>query len=1234
MPTCCKRFSVLALLLLFVAIPDAAAQMSPEQQQQLIQLADRLEQQYETEHAQAVERARELGLPVRKKLPDGRLMFLERFAYGRPMYIVDQNRVAAQTSGTAALHPEGSDSLSLTGEGQTLGMWEIGKARGSHRELEDRITQQDAGGTFGTADHATHVAGIMIGAGVRDQAQGMSYEANLDAYTAGDGNGEMSRAASNGLQVSNHSYGYLVGWVGTRECGPNNEELRNWLGDPSVSGEEDWKFGYYGGAAKRWDRIAYRAPYYLITKSAGNEVGDNGPERHCEGNQIVNVNRPPDGGQNGFDSVSGRDAGKNVFSIGAAQDIPGGYEEPSDVDIAGFSSRGPTDDGRIKPDLVGNGTGLVSSVGGADDAYDRYWGTSMSSPNVSGSIGLLLEHQRNLHAGTRLKAATIKALLIQTTNEAGPGTGPDYRFGWGLMNTTKAAHLMSRDAKLGGGLIQERTMTQNDTIRIPVEVSERGEPLRATISWYDPPGRAPGKSLDPREPMLVNDLDLRVVGPNGEHHQPWVLDVNNPSQAATRGDNTVDNTEQVFLGDPAPGRYVVEITHKDQLQEETMNNRYQAGSQDVSVILDRKPGERYTISGRVTLDRDPSVGAGNVTVKLSSFAEDSTTTGPDGYYEFPGLYNGDYAVTTSVAGDVSFDPTRRNVTVDGGDVQNVDFSAATPGQRLVTLRLNTSTLPDTLNPHDTVTVRGCLEGCNGGSSTLPDGNVLARNGSTTLTMTNAGGDYWRTTFAVPDAQAVNFRFYSPLAERDGLGGLEDGDDHRIEAGIGNLALPLHYFEKGDDQNENYAWSPWQTGGSKRGMIAVQFRVYLPEALSPILPPGVRGNDLGGDGPLRRDQSRLSLEKEAEDESKPGYHLYSDVAYYPSSTTGETQRYRYKLNLRAWEEASDRTFVVPDQDTTLHWTYAANAKPSATRDEGSTGEEKPVTINVLANDSDFDEDSLSIVSVSDGRNGTASIASDSTVRYVPDPDFDGEDKFSYTVSDGRGGTAKGVVNVFVNGVNDVPIAPAGVQPADTSIVIEGDASTPLAVSWKEGSDPDDSSLSYTWQLAATETFETLLLSRDTGEETSLETDYGTVDSLLASAGVEQDESITLYHRVLAADDDTTTAGTPVAVSLRRGNVKVGIERLGGGVPTELSLRENYPNPFAQATTIEYGLPEGTSVRVVVYNTLGQRVRVLADRRQSAGWHALRFQSGELPSGAYVVRIRAGGDTRTGRMTLVQ
>ncbi|MCX7785403.1 MAG: S8 family serine peptidase [candidate division WOR-3 bacterium] len=566
-----KSNGLFAIIFVIFSIGNLWAQIET-QREWLLRYAQEQKEKYQRERAEAESIAKSLNLPILDIDELGRTIELQRFENGRPVYYITENLNAAKTISTDKVWPGGSGGFSFTGASEILGIWDAGKVRNTHQELTGRVILGDGASTL--SNHATHVAGTMIASGVQANAKGMSYQGSLRAYDWNNDQSEMASAAADGLKVSNHSYGIITGWYT-----PNGVSW-HWYGDPAVNSSEDYEFGFYSEEARNWDNIARKAPYYLIVKSAGNdrlEGPSSQPITHTHsGSGSYNCIHNLDGAPNGYDCISHAGVAKNILTVGAVDDIPNGYSQPSDVVMSSFSCWGPTDDGRIKPDVVANGINLYSCISTSDNTYSTYSGTSMSSPNASGSVGLLLQARRSYWGNNPLRASTIKGLIIHTADEAGSNPGPDYVFGWGLMNTLKAVQVIKADSNAGGNfMIREYTLTNGGQIEFQV-LSNGTQPLRVTICWTDTAGTPPSPSLDPPTPMLVNDLDLRVISPTNTTYYPWILDPNNPSAPATTGDNSRDNVEQVYIASPSAGAYTIRINHKGTLV---------AGPQPVSVIV-------------------------------------------------------------------------------------------------------------------------------------------------------------------------------------------------------------------------------------------------------------------------------------------------------------------------------------------------------------------------------------------------------------------------------------------------------------------------------------------------------------------------------------------------------------------------------------------------------------------------------------------------------------------------
>ncbi len=562
-----KTFTIVSLIALSLSSwsqiqsdTQQPALTSEEKAKKLEKLGQRLEIEYYKNIEKAREIARKSGQPLKYSTPTADFELVGLDEKNRLVYYTTHNFDAAESTGTSEVWASTPTGYGLTGGGLSIGEWDGGAVLTTHQEFGSRVTQVD--GASSLSSHATHVAGTLIAAGVDPSAKGMAYDANLSAHDWNNDDAEMAAYAATGL-VSNHSYGTISGW---RE----NNGTWEWWGDTTISATEDDNFGKYSTSARDWDSIAWLAPNYLIVKSAGNDRND-GPPAGTTSHEVMvfsggswvgipsNTYRPQDGGVDGYDCMSIKGTAKNILTVGAVFDIPGGYSNPNDVVMTSFSNWGPTDDGRIKPDLVGNGVGLYSTSSSGNTNYYNSSGTSMSSPNVAGSL-LLLQEMYNDSNNVFMLSSTLKGLALHTADEAGANDGPDYSNGWGLLNTKSAADVI---ADTVANRILEENLTNNATYTYTV-YSDGTQPLAATICWNDPPG-LPKSALDDTASNLINDLDLRILDSGGSTFQPWILDPANPSAAATTGDNFRDNVEKVFIANPVAGFYTIQVTHKGTL---------------------------------------------------------------------------------------------------------------------------------------------------------------------------------------------------------------------------------------------------------------------------------------------------------------------------------------------------------------------------------------------------------------------------------------------------------------------------------------------------------------------------------------------------------------------------------------------------------------------------------------------------------------------------------------------
>ena len=544
----------------------------------------------------ARDKANAMGIPMRQERPDGTVrQIIDLDENGEFVINSTFNVNAAISTSTNFVQ---SAPYNLDGTGWIVGVWDGGDVRASHQEFGgNRVTVFN---NVGLSSHATHVAGTIAALGVNSSAKGMATNARIDSYffssIISELNSRVATApgqAANKHYVSNHSYGNVVGWDGN-----------TWRGTGTNQNAVASQFGQYNGGARDYDVVIYNAPYHLLVKSAGNDNSNNpntgatvfiggvqqtyNPAIHPPGDGLYRntTNNPA----NGYENIPTSGNAKNILTVGAANDaVTNGLRDPSKSTLTGFSSRGPTDDGRIKPDIVANGVSLTSSTSASNTSYGNSSGTSMSGPNVAGSAILLVQLYSNLFAGDAMRASTLKGLIIHTATDLG-NPGPDYHYGWGLMDTQKAADLIiDHHANPTKNRMIEDQVTNSVTHKTHSFDWDGSSPIRATLCWTDPAGSATS-AHDSRVSRLVNDLDLKLIAPDGSEHFPFVMPfvgtwtVESMSENATTGVNSTDNVEQVFIENPGQaGEWQALVTYKNTL---TSN-----GHQHYSLLLSGSAGD-------------------------------------------------------------------------------------------------------------------------------------------------------------------------------------------------------------------------------------------------------------------------------------------------------------------------------------------------------------------------------------------------------------------------------------------------------------------------------------------------------------------------------------------------------------------------------------------------------------------------------------------------------------------
>jgi hypothetical protein len=211
-----------------------------------------------------------------------------------------------------------------------------------------------------------------------------------------------------------------------------------------------------------------------------------------------------------------------------------------------FTSKGPTKDGRIKPEIAGVGELVMSTV--ENNTYALNTGTSMACPNVAGGAGLLYQRYRQLHGNQDPKSALIKTILMNGATDIG-NPGPDYSSGFGTMNMGHSLAMLDSNRIFMDTI--NTGVQQSFTFTVPANTAK----AKVMLYWNDP--AAAPLSVN----TLVNDLDLTVTSPSNVTTLPLVLNPNgsNVASVAAPGADHTNNVEQVTLSNPAAGTYTVKV---------------------------------------------------------------------------------------------------------------------------------------------------------------------------------------------------------------------------------------------------------------------------------------------------------------------------------------------------------------------------------------------------------------------------------------------------------------------------------------------------------------------------------------------------------------------------------------------------------------------------------------------------------------------------------------------------
>lgn len=292
---------------------------------------------------------------------------------------------------------------------------------------------------------------------------------------------------------------------------------------------------------------------------------------------------------------------------------------------------------------------------------------------------------------------------------------------------------------------------------------------------------------------------------------------------------------------------------------------------------------------------------------------------------------------------------------------------------------------------------------------------------------------------------------------------------------------------------------------------------------------------------------------------------------------------------------------------------SNRAPVAVDDSVTTPEDTSIVIFVLANDTDPDNDPLTVTGVIQPGNGSAVIdGGDTSVTYTPAPNFFGEDSFDYVISDGTASDT-GRVHITVLPVNDPPT----ITGLPDTVLFDANSSVALDI-WEAVDDVETPDSLLIYGFSAVPDTLILIFNALTGM-----LEISAQDTL---HGVNADLFITVQDPQGAAASDTIHVVVSPVVSIDDPFINQ--------IPHEYVLFQNYPNPFNPTTTIRFGIPQAGRIRLEVFDLLGQRLAILLDEHRPAGYHTIAFNGANFSSGIYFYRIQANHYIKVRKMLLTK
>jgi len=272
----------------------------------------------------------------------------------------------------------------------------------------------------------------------------------------------------------------------------------------------------------------------------------------------------------GSNTVGSPGNAKNVITVGGTEIDRFGY---SHENIIWFASRGPTDDGRIKPDIVlpagyvavAHVPGTSTGWGLINDYYKFWGGTSFACPGGAGLSATFIQFYRELF-GVEPTPAMIKSAIIASAYDL-TGTDaedpiPNFNEGWGfpyLPNIIEPEGYNVHFLDVSNGMTAP--LETGETWTYTVDVLSSTVPLKIIMSYVDYPGNPSAAKA------LVNDLDLVVVSPSGDMYFGNDFDSSGNSIPNTGTPDNTNNVEGVYIPNPEVGTWTIMVVATDVAQD-------------------------------------------------------------------------------------------------------------------------------------------------------------------------------------------------------------------------------------------------------------------------------------------------------------------------------------------------------------------------------------------------------------------------------------------------------------------------------------------------------------------------------------------------------------------------------------------------------------------------------------------------------------------------------------------